>query len=145
MRAICSLFALIARILMAAVFIVAGVNKLIGFDATAQYMTAKGLPMVPVLLFLAAALEIIAGVMLVIGYKTRLAAFVLALFLVPTTILFHNFWDASGGDAAILQIMFFKNLAIIGGLLYIAGYGAGGCAIDACGCKDKCTTEKPAQ
>lgn len=134
MRLFCSIFALIARILIATIFLVAGISKLTNFEATAQYMASKNLPMVPLLLLAAAAIEIICGLMLVVGYKTRLAAWTLALFLVPTTLIFHNFWDASGTDAVIQQAMFFKNLAIIGGLLYVAGHGPGGCAIDAC-CK----------
>lgn len=132
MKAMRSLFTFIARLFLAAIFIFAGASKLIFFDQTQTYMAAKGFTAIPLFLLGAALVELIGGLCLVLGYKTRFGAAILLLFLIPTTIIFHDFWNASGADQAIEQIMFLKNLAIFGGLLYILCDGPGGFACDAC-------------
>ena len=100
-------------------------------------MAAKGLPWIPVLLVGAALVEIVASLALIFGIKTRYAAFVLFLFLIPTTYIFHDFWNLGSEEAKLQFIMFMKNLAIAGGLLYIMGAGAGGLALDRC-CSSRC-------
>ncbi len=111
------------RILLSLIFIGAGLSKIADFSATAAMMAAKGLPAVPLLLTLAIALEVGGGLAVLSGAGARPAALALALFLVPATILFHGFWAVEGPEHAVQQINFMKNLAIIGGLLVLAGRG----------------------
>ncbi len=68
-----------------------------------------------------------------IGYKTRLGALLLAVFLAPASLIFHAYWDYEGQEAATQQIMFMKNLAIIGGLCMVMAFGAGRISVDARG------------
>lgn len=133
----CATLLLIGRLCIAAIFILAGVGKFINFDETAAYMASKGMTMIPLFLFGAAMVEILGGLSLALGYKTRLGATILILFLIPTTVIFHDFWNVSGAEHTAQQINFLKNLAIFGGLLYVLSTGSGGCAWDACCCKSK--------
>lgn len=128
---------LIGRLCIAAIFIISGISKFLNFDHTVAYMESKGMTMIPLFLFGAALVEILGGLSLVFGYKTRLSATILLLYLIPTTVIFHNFWDLSGADRAAQQIEFLKNLAIFGGLLYVLSSGPGRCSCDACCCKHK--------
>jgi putative oxidoreductase len=110
---------------MAAIFIWAAAGKIMFYDINAQYMASKGLTMIPALLFGAAIVELLGGLSLILGYKTRLGAFILLLFLIPTTLIFHDFWNLEGVARIPEQVNFMKNLAIFGGLLYIVAHGAG--------------------
>ncbi len=139
MRFLRSFILLAARLCIAAVFIGASINKFMFFQETIEYMATKNLPAIPLLIVLAAAVEFFGGLSLVLGYKTRFGAFILLAFLVPTTFIFHDFWNASPADVQLQQIMFLKNLAIFGGLLYVFCEGAGGLAIDRC-CSSKCSS-----
>lgn len=130
MRALRSLLTLIARIFLSAIFIFAGAGKLIFFDQTQAYMAAKGFTAIPFFLICAALLELIFGLCLLLGYKARFAAAILFLFLIPTTIIFHDFWMIEGADRALQQTLFLKNIAIMGGLLYVLCDGAGGFSLD---------------
>lgn len=116
---------LVGRALMAAIFIVSGFGKIAGFAGTSGYMASKGLPFVPVLLALTIIIELGGGLMLLLGLKARWAATVLFVFLIPVTLVFHAFWTADAASLQVQQIMFMKNLAIMGGLLYVAAFGAG--------------------
>ena len=126
--------ALLGRLLLAAIFLVSGYGKIGGFEATAGYMASKGLPMVQVLLALTILVELGGGLMLALGYRARLAALALFLFLIPVTLVFHNYWAAPAAEAKMQMIMFMKNLAIMGGMLYIAAYGPGRYSL----CKNDC-------
>lgn len=139
MKVFQSLLTFIARLCMAAIFIWAAAGKIMFYDMNAQYMASKGLTMIPVFLFGAALVELLGGLSLILGYKTRIGALVLLLFLIPTTIIFHDFWNAEGAARISEQVNFMKNLAIFGGLLYVVAHGSGGCGIDK-SCKDE---EKP--
>lgn len=116
---------LAGRLLLAYLFIVAGYGKIGGFAGTAKFMASKGMPMVEVLLVGTILIELIGGLMLAIGWKARLAAWAIFLFIIPTTIIFHPVWaDASQ------MIQFNKNLAIMGGMLYVAFMGPGKLSLD---------------
>lgn len=132
MRVIRSIFMLIARLCLAGIFIFAGASKLIFFDQTQSYMASKGFTAVPLFLIGAALVELFGSLSLILGYKTRFGATILLLFLIPTTFIFHDFWNVEGADQVIQEIMFLKNLAIFGGLLYVVFDGAGGLSCDAC-------------
>jgi putative oxidoreductase len=123
--------ALLARALLALVFIVAGVSKFGGLAGTAGYIASKGLPMPGVLALLTAVLEVVAGVAVLIGWRARLAALVLALFTLLASVLFHNFWAMPAEQQMMQQLMFMKNISITGGLLLLVALGAGGWSLDA--------------
>jgi putative oxidoreductase len=130
MKTLRSLLTLIARLFLSAIFIFSGVGKLIFYDQTHAYMAAKGFTAIPFFLISAALLELIFGFCLLLGYKARFVAGILFLFLIPTSIIFHNFWMHEGADRALQQILFLKNIAIMGGLLYVLCDGPGGFSLD---------------
>jgi putative oxidoreductase len=116
---------LAGRLLLAYLFIVAGYGKVVGFAGTAKYMASKGMPMVEVLLVGTIIIELIGGLMLAVGWKARWAAWAFFLFIIPTTIIFHPVWADAGQ-----MIQFNKNLAIMGGMLYVALMGPGRLSLD---------------
>jgi len=119
------LAALVGRILIAVLFIPAGWNKISGFAGTAGYIASKGLPLPEVGAAIAIAVELVGGLMLLVGFKTRWAALALFVFLIPTTVFFHPFWaDPSQATS------FWKNVAIMGGVLYVWAFGAGRLSLD---------------
>lgn len=122
--------ALVGRILLAAIFIKAGWGKIGGWEATAGYMAAKGLPLVPLLLAGTIVLELGGGLMLALGWKARWAALAIFLWLIPVTVIFHPFW---GIDAAQVQNQmnhFLKNVAIAGAMLMMFAFGPGAYSLD---------------
>ncbi|MBP7062612.1 DoxX family protein [Ferrovibrio sp.] len=121
---------LLGRVLMALLFVPAGVSKLTGFAGTVGYIKSVGLPLPEVGAAIAVIVELGVGLALLVGYKARYAALVLALFTVAAAIGFHNFWAMEEAKVMINRIQFFKNLSIAGGLLFIAAYGAGPFALD---------------
>ena len=121
---------LIARILLAAIFISAGFSKLFGFDGTVAYIASKGLPAPVVLAALTTALEILGGIAIVIGYKARVAGLLLGGFTILAAFIFHNFWAVPADQAYIQNIMFMKNLSMAGGLFLLTVFGAGSLSID---------------
>jgi putative oxidoreductase len=126
-----SLALLVGRILLAMIFFLSGVMKIPNWDATLQSMEFKGLPAAPVLLGLAILIEIGAGLAVLFGCQTRWAALLLAAFLIPVTITFHNFWALEGQEMQNQMQHFMKNLTILGGLLTLAAAGAGQYSWDA--------------
>jgi putative oxidoreductase len=130
MRTNFNAMALAGRVLLALVFLLSGIGKLRGFDGTMAYISSVGLPLAGVLAALALALEIVAGVALILGYRTRWAALALAAFTLVAAFLFHNFWSMPEQAQVMQQIMFLKNLAIAGGLLMVAAYGPGAWSVD---------------
>jgi len=121
---------LVARVLLAALFILAGITKIMTFAGTTGYIASKGLPAPQVLAVLTILLEICGGLCLVLGFMTRLAALALAAFAIASAVLFHNFWAMEAAQAGVNQIMFMKNLSIAGGMLMLVYFGAGPLAID---------------
>lgn len=114
---------LIGRVLLVAIFIQAGFGKIGGFEGTARYMASVGVP--GMLLPAVIAVEIGAGVLIAIGYKTRIAALALAVFTLLAAVLFH-YQPADRNQ----MIHFMKNLAIAGGFLMVAAAGAGRWSLD---------------
>ena len=123
--------ALVARILLAAIFISAGFSKVMGFDGVTAYIASKGLPMPMILAGLTIALEILGGLAIVIGYKTRIAGLLLGLFTLLAALIFHNFWAFPPEQVYLQNIMFMKNLSMAGGLFLLVVFGAGGYSVDA--------------
>lgn len=118
------------RVLLALIFLASGLSKIPGWDATATYMASKGIPWVPVFLFPAIFIEVIGGLCLCFGFRARKVAAILLIYLIPVTLLMHNFWGYQGMERQTQLINFMKNLAIMGGLFGIVANGAGVMSID---------------
>lgn len=125
------LFPLAARLLMVALFLPAGINKISGFEGTVGYIASVGLPFATLGAIIAVVLEIVAPLALLIGFQTRWAALSLAVFTLVATVFFHNFWAFPPEQQFVQQLMFFKNLGVVGGLLALAASGAGAWSLDA--------------
>jgi putative oxidoreductase len=121
---------LIGRSLMAIMFLLAGISKIGAFAGTSGYIASKGLPMPDVVAALTIAVEIGGALALIFGFCTRWAALVLAAFTLMAGLIFHNFWDLPAAQQTMQQIMFMKNVAITGGLLTLAAWGAGAWSVD---------------
>ena len=120
------------RILLSVIFLLSGFGKITQWSMFAGFLAAKGLPAPSLLLGLAVFAEVVGGLSLLLGAWTRIGAVGLTIYLIPTTLIFHNYWAYS--DAAQHQdqlIHFLKNVAIIGGLLMTVACGAGPLSIDA--------------
>jgi len=122
--------ALVGRALLAAMFISSGVGKIAGFAGTAGYIASKGLPMSEVLAALAIFVELVGGLALLVGFKARWAALMIAVFTAVITPIFHNFWAVPEAQVAMQKVNFWKNLAIIGGMLMVFAFGPGRFSVD---------------
>jgi putative oxidoreductase len=111
------------RVFIAAIFVFAGLNKISGYQGTAGYMESMGVP--AMLLPVVIALEVGGGLAIILGWRTRLFAFLLAGFSLLSALVFHlNFSDQ------MQFIMFWKNVAIAGGFLFLVVNGPGALALD---------------
>jgi putative oxidoreductase len=122
--------ALVGRILLAVIFIKSGFGKIGGFESTAGYIASKGLPLPQLGAAIAIAVELVGGLMLLVGFKARWAALALFVFLIPTTFVFHAFWAVPPEQMAAQQINFLKNVSIMGGMLMVWAFGPGRLSID---------------
>jgi putative oxidoreductase len=115
----------IGRVLIGLPFAMSGLSKLAAYDATAAMITAAGLPFPPLAFAVAVAVELGGGLLLVLGYRVRAVASVLAVFALATAVSFHsNFADQNQ------MIHFLKNVMMAGGLLQIVAFGAGAISIE---------------
>lgn len=122
---------LIGRLLFAALFLPAGIGKLTGFSGTVGYISSVGLPLPTIGAALALTVEIVGSIALIFGFGTRIAALVLGVFTLVATFFFHNFWGVPADQAFMQQLLFYKNIAVVGGLLVLAANGAGAFSLDA--------------
>ena len=123
--------ALAGRLLFAVLFLPAGIGKLTGFAGTVAYVAAAGLPLPTLGALAALVVEIVGSVALILGLGTRCAAAVLTLFALAASVFFHPFWSVPADQAYVTQLLFFKNIAVAGGLLTLVAHGAGGWSLDA--------------
>lgn len=119
------LLPLVARLLIAAEFIVAARGKLTGWSGQAAYMASHGLPFVTPLLAAATVIEVVGVLCLVTGVAARPAAATMFVYLAIVSVSLHDFWAMTGNAASANMTQFYKNLGIMGGLLMIAAYGPG--------------------
>ena len=115
---------LLGRALLALLFIPAGFGKIGSFASAVGYATAKGVPLPEVAIAIAIVVELGLGLLLLIGFQTRWAALAIAFFTVVITFIFHPLSDPAQAQA------FFKNIAVVGGLLTVAAWGAGAWSVD---------------
>jgi putative oxidoreductase len=123
--------ALAGRILLALMFLIAGIGKIgDGFAGTVGYISSVGLPQPQLAAVGAIIVEIVGSLALIVGWKTRWAALALAIFTVAAALLFHNYWAMPANQQMMQQIIFMKNLAVAGGLLMLAVAGPGAWSVD---------------
>jgi putative oxidoreductase len=123
--------ALLGRILISPIFIFSGIEKLAHTDQTAQMMAGAGVPSAHALAIIAGLAEVIGGLAVLTGFLSRIAAIGLILFLIPTTLIFHAFWNAPDAEQQMQMANFMKNVTIMGGLFLLVAYGAGRYSLDA--------------
>ncbi|MCD2183601.1 DoxX family protein [Rhizobium sp. TRM96647] len=130
---------LVGRILLSAMFILAGYPKLLDPSGTAGMIAGAGLPAATALAYLTGLFELVAGLFILVGFQTKIAAYLLALFCVFTALVFHsgpiNVPDFPEGANGLLTmfngLMMMKNLTIAGGFLVLAAFGPGSISVDA--------------
>lgn len=120
-----------ARVCIALLFVPSGFAKLGGFAGLTGYIASKGVPLPELCAGIAVGAELGLGLLLLAGLKTRWAALGLAIFVAVITPLFHNFWGVAPAQATLQQQMFFKNVAMLAGLLLLARFGGGRWSLDA--------------
>ena len=133
-----SVVILIARILLAAMFVFSGFGKLVDPSATAGMITGAGLPGATALAYIAGLFEVVTGLAVLIGFQTKIVAYLLALFCLFTAFMFHSgainipgFAPEANGLLTIFNgLMMWKNIAIAGGFLTLAAFGPGSISLD---------------
>lgn len=131
MNALQNPLALVGRILIAWFFIIPGLGKLTGFAGAVGYAQSAGMPMPEVGVAVGLAIEILGGLALLLGLGTRYAAAILAIFTLAATMIFHAYWSVPAEAVMVTKLLFNKNIAIVGGLLAFAAFGAGAWSLDA--------------
>lgn len=123
--------ALIGRIAISVIFFVSGFAKLVDVSGTAGHMAATGIPQPETLAVIAGLAEIFGAAAIMFGLLTRVGALGLIVYMVPTTLIFHAFWNYTGDAQRMQLVNFLKNVSIIGGLAMIFAYGPGRYSLDA--------------
>ena len=126
-----NLLSFLGRVLVAILFLPSGIGKITNFAGTVGYITAHGLPLPQLAAVIAILFEVGVALAFLLGFKTRWSALILAIYTAAAGIFFHNYWDAPAAQLMMQQINFYKNLAIAGGVLSFAAWGAGGWSVDA--------------
>jgi len=121
---------LIGRILVAALFLNAGLRKAFAYAATVGYFTKLGFPMPEVMAIIAPIIEVGGALLLIAGWKSRYAAWLLAVFCIVAAFAAHRFWQFDAAQQANQMNHFMKNWAIAGGLLFLAACGPGSLSVD---------------
>jgi putative oxidoreductase len=124
-----SMLPLVGRILVSTVFLFSGLGKVMAFSLMTGLAAGKHMPLPALMIGGAAAVELLGGLAILTGFQARLASWILFVYLIPTTLLFHNFWALGGMDRVDAQAHFLKNVAIMGGLLFLAAFGSGAYSI----------------
>jgi putative oxidoreductase len=120
----------LGRVLFALIFLMAGANHF--SKQTIGYAASQGVPLASTAVPLAGVLAIVGGLSILLGYRAKLGAWLIVLFLVPVTFMMHKFWTVQDPMMAQIQmIMFMKNISMLGGALLISQFGAGPFSLDA--------------
>ena len=121
---------LFGRTLLASLYLPAGFGKVTDFSGTVGYIASNGVPMPELAAAAAVGIELGLGMLLLLGWQTRWAALGIAFFTLVVSFIFHNFWAVPVDEVVMQQQSFFKNIAVIGGLLTVAAWGAGAWSFD---------------
>ena len=133
--------ALIGRVALCAIFLSSALlNKIPNFAGVVAHMEKEGVPLPRIALVITIGLLIIGSIFVIIGYKARLGALMLVVFLIAATFYFHDFWNMDAESAYVQQIMFMKNLSMMGAMLLIIAMGSGPWSLSDC-CTSKETSD----
>jgi putative oxidoreductase len=121
---------LIGRAFIALLFLPEGFHQISAFAGTVRYISSAGVPLPEAAAAVSILVHVGFGLLLLVGWQARWAALGLAAFTLVITFIFHNFWAVPEAQATLQRMMFFKNLAIVGGLLGIAAWGPGALSVD---------------
>ena len=124
------LLLLLGRIAIAAVFIPSGFSKLANLDGFIASIDSRGVPFASLLAPFGALIEFLAGIAVVVGLNVRFASVLMILFTVAASLIAHRFWELQGAARQTQQTQFFKNLAIVGGFVFLMVNGGGRYCID---------------
>src|ERR1700730_5747121 len=120
----------LGRFFFALIFLMAGANHF--SRQTIAYAASQGVPLASIAVPLSGGLAIAGGLSILLGYRAKLGAWLIVLFLVPVTLMMHKFWTVSDAMMAQIQmVMFMKNVSMLGGTLLITHFGAGPFSLDA--------------
>ena len=122
---------LIGRSLLGLLFLVAGIRQLMFYAGSVGYFGRLGFPLPEATAWLSIVLHVSGGVFLIIGWKTRWTSWLLLVMVVIATAMAHRFWEYDAAQYANQLNHFLKNLAIVGGLLYVIAFGPGAKSVDA--------------
>jgi putative oxidoreductase len=122
--------ALLGRVLLALMFVLAGFSKITHFGGTAGYIGSAGLPMPQVLAALTILLELGGGLAVMLGFQARWAALALGLFTLLVSFIFHPFWAVPADQAMVTNLLFMKNISVAGGMFLLAAIGPGALSLD---------------
>src|SRR5262245_45775808 len=121
---------LVGRLLYSLIFVMASLGHF--SQATINYAAAQGVPLSSIAVPASGVLALLGGLSVALGYKAKWGAVLLALFLIPVTVMLHNFWAMPDAAAAQMhQVMFLKNISMLGGALLIFNFGSGPLSLDA--------------
>lgn len=121
---------LLGRVLLALIFVLAGISKLANPAPTVAMMGSHGIPLPQILVFGAIAVELVGGAMLMLGFYGRAVALVLFCYTLTLALVFHAYWAAPAAQAATQHALFFGHLSMMGGMLYVAAFGSGPLSVD---------------
>ena len=122
---------LVGRMLMCWIFIYSAWGQIVEFNYWANRATQKGIPFGAAAIVASITIQLLGGIAVLVGAQIRIASVALFAFLIPTTLIFHNFWTLQGPAREPQIINFSRNLAIMGGLLFVSMLGAGDYSVDA--------------
>ena len=121
----------LGRIMIATVFLLSAVgNKIPQFNTVAGYMEGEGVPMPKVMLAGAIVFLVVGSLSIIVGYKARVGAALLAVFLILATYYFHDFWTFEGQEYQMQMIQFMKNLSLLGTMVFLMACGSGAYSLD---------------
>jgi len=121
---------LVGRIFLSLMFLIAGTRKLMAISATVAYFTKLGFPIPEIMVWVSIIIEIGGALLLIAGWQTRRIAWLLILFTVIATAMAHRFWEFEGAQYGAQLNFFLKNIAAVGGLLYVIAFGPGALSVD---------------
>ncbi|MGB9202789.1 MAG: DoxX family protein [Terriglobales bacterium] len=121
---------LLGRLLFAAIFVMAGLGHFSKQEIASA--AGQGVPMASLMVPVSGVIALVGGLSILLGYRAKLGASLIILFLVPVTLMMHKFWVVTNPMMVQTQmIMFLKNMSLLGGALLISQFGAGSCSLDA--------------
>ena len=122
---------LLGRILIAAIFVLAGISQLGAIGATSANMASHGIPYPDYLVWGVVAFELVGGIMLIVGLLARPIALALFFYTLTLAVLFHPYWAFTGAAARTQHAYFYEHLAMMGGMMFVVAFGAGPFSLDA--------------